>query len=153
MAETGRRRERQREYNLANGITPLSIKKNITDIMASAYERDHVIVESGFADDPVPIGHNLRSHIAELEKRMRESAGNLEFEEAARLRDEIKRLQATELAIADDPFARQSAVEATVDSAMRSASSDRQDPHGARSTKGVAGTRAIRGKKPQRRGP
>jgi excinuclease ABC subunit B len=151
MAETGRRRERQREYNLANGITPLSIKKNITDIMASAYERDHVLVESGFADDPVPIGHNLRSHIAELEKRMRESAGNLEFEEAARLRDEIRRLQVTELAIADDPFARQAAVEATVDTAMRSASSDQQDSQGGRSTKGTPGTRAIRGKKTQRR--
>ena len=142
MAETERRRQRQREFNLANGITPLSIKKNITDIMASAYERDHVLVDSGFADDPVPIGHNLRTHIVELEKRMREAAGNLEFEEAARLRDEIKRLQATELAIADDPFARQSAVEASVESAMQA-----PGEHGARSTKGVPGTRAIRGKK------
>jgi excinuclease ABC subunit B len=150
MAETDRRRLKQQDYNLANGITPLSIKKNITDIMASAYERDHVLVDAGFADDPVPIGHNLRSHIAELEKRMREAAGNLEFEEAARLRDEIRRLQATELAIADDPFARQSAVEATVDSAMRSPA-DQPSSQGARSTKGVPGTRAIRGKKTQRR--
>ena len=150
MAETGRRRQKQAEFNLANGITPLSIKKSITDIMASAYERDHVLVESGFADDPVPIGHNLRTHIAELEKRMRTAAGDLEFEEAARLRDEIKRLQVTELVIADDPYARQSAVEATVDSAMRSPSSSGQGSQGARSTKGVAGTRAIRGKKAQK---
>jgi excinuclease ABC subunit B len=80
---------------------------------------------------------------------MREAAGNLEFEEAARIRDEIKRLQATELAIADDPFARQSAVEDAVDTAMRPASPT--DPAAARSTKGVPGTRAIRGKKPQPR--
>ena len=75
---------------------------------------------------------------------------DLEFEEAARLRDEIKRLQATELAIADDPFARQSAVEQAVDGAMRSASPT--DPSAARSTKGVPGTRAHTGqRKTQRR--
>ena len=77
------------------------------------------------------------------------SAGDLEFEEAARIRDEIKRLQATELAIADDPFARQSAVEDAVDTAMRSPSP--ANPAAARSTKGAPGTRAIRGKKPQPR--
>jgi excinuclease ABC subunit B len=96
-----------------------------------------VLVDSGLAEDPVPIGHNLRTHIAELEKRMRQSAGDLEFEEAARLRDEIKRLQATELAIADDPYARQSAVEDAVDAAFAHDSP--------RSTKGRPGTRATRG--------
>jgi excinuclease ABC subunit B len=150
MAETERRRQKQQAFNLEHAITPASIKKNIADIMASAYERDHVLVESGFAEDPVPIGHNLRTHIVELEKRMREAAGNLEFEEAARIRDEIKRLQATELAIADDPFARQSAVEDAVDTAMRSPRLDAAVPAAARSTKGVPGTRAIRGRKSQR---
>src|SRR5262245_48581947 len=160
MAETERRREKQQEFNRANGITPASIKKNIADILGSAYERDHVLVDAGFAEDPVPIGHNLRTHIAELEKRMRVAAGDLEFEEAARIRDEIKRLQATELAIADDPFARQSAVEDAVDTAMRSANGDspsrqssatRGEGELPRSTKGIPGTRAIRGRKTQRR--
>jgi excinuclease ABC subunit B len=147
MAETERRRQKQEEYNLANGITPASIKNKIADIMSSAYERDHVLVDTGFADDPVPIGHNLRTHIAELEKRMRQAAGDLEFEEAGRIRDEIRRLQATELAIADDPFARQSAVEGAVDAVLRdSGSADQPRPDRARSTKGVPGTRAIRGK-------
>ena len=125
MAETSRRRDKQEAYNTAHRITPASVKKNIADIMGSMYERDHVTVDAGVAEDGVAfIGHNIRAHIGELEKRMREAAGNLEFEEAARLRDEIKRLQATELAIADDPFARQSAVETAVDDAMRTISTE-----------------------------
>ena len=125
MAETARRRQKQREYNEAHGITPASIKKNIADIMGSMYERDHVMVDAGVAEEGAAfIGHNIRAHITELERRMREAAGNLEFEEAARLRDEIKRLQATELAIADDPFARQSTVDTAVDDAMRTVSTE-----------------------------
>ena len=85
---------------------------NIADVLSSVYEQDHVTVDAGLAEDGTPlIGHNLEAVIAGLEKKMRKAAADLEFETAARLRDEIKRLRETELAVADDPLARQADVE------------------------------------------
>ncbi|MGZ3270352.1 MAG: excinuclease ABC subunit UvrB [Croceibacterium sp.] len=130
IAETDRRREKQREFNEANGITPTTIKRNIQDIVAHTASRDGVLIE---IDDPERnnlVGHNLRAYIEDLEKRMRAAAADLEFEEAGRLRDEIRRLEADELGLPDD---------------------QKRAPQAGRSNEGKPGTRKMRYGKTQRK--
>ena len=101
LAETNRRREKQLEYNKEHAITPESIKRNIHDVMAHVTAREGLTVTTGDEERPHLVGHNLKAYIADLEERMRKAAADLEFEEAARLRDEIRRLEEDDLGIMD----------------------------------------------------
>ncbi|MGO4916872.1 excinuclease ABC subunit UvrB [Pseudogemmobacter sp. W21_MBD1_M6] len=132
MGETDRRRAKQVAYNLEHGITPTTIKKNVDDILSGLYKGDTDQSRVTAKIDKPLVGSNLKAHLDAMRLQMRKAAENLEFEEAARLRDEVKRLEAVELAIADDPLARQSAVEAAVEAASTA---------GGRSTGGRGGMR------------
>jgi excinuclease ABC subunit B len=120
MRETDRRREKQTAYNLEHGITPQTIRKNIDDVMAGLFKGDTDMARVTAKVDTPLFGSNLAAHLDAMRLAMRKAAENLEFEEAARLRDEVRRLEAVELAVADDPLARQSEVEAAVEAATAS---------------------------------
>lgn len=137
LRETERRRVKQKAYNLEHGITPSTVKKNVEDVLAGLYQGD-VDMNRVTANIDKPMhGANLEAHLTGLRDEMRKAAENLEFEEAARLRDEVKRLEAVDLAVSDDPMARQYAVEKASEAAVKSRG---------RSTAGKAGTRTYRGK-------
>ena len=102
LRETDRRRAKQQAYNEEHGITPQTIKRNIGDIIAHVASKDGFVIDIGEDKPAHMVGHNLRAYIADLEKKMRDAAADLEFEEAGRLRDEIRRLEADELGLPAD---------------------------------------------------
>ena len=102
IKETDRRRQIQLDYNKKNKIDAKSVKKEISDILESVYEKDYVKISEGSN-----IGGNLKKHLKGLNKKMKEAASNLEFEEAAKIRDEIRKLETTELEITLNPKIRQ----------------------------------------------
>ncbi|MEP6265705.1 MAG: helicase-related protein, partial [Paracoccaceae bacterium] len=119
LGETDRRRTKQIAYNEEHGITPETVKKNVDDVLAGLYKGDTDMSRVTAKIDPAHTGSNLKTVLEGMRTDMRKAAENLEFEDAARLRDEIKRLETVDLAIADDPLARQYAVEKAVDDAQK----------------------------------
>ena len=128
IKETDRRRNIQLKYNKKNKISATTIKKEISDILESVYEKDYVQV--GTREN---IGGNLKKHLKVLNKQMKEAASNLEFEEAAKIRDEIRKLESTELEITLNPKIRQYDVK------------NKLYPKG-RSTMGMPGTKVTKKK-------
>ncbi|MBL3701444.1 excinuclease ABC subunit UvrB [Sulfitobacter sp. BDSS02] len=120
LSETDRRRAKQIAYNEEHGITPETVRKNVDDIMAGLYQGDVDMNRVTTKIDNKLAGGNLQAVLDGLRTDMRKAAENLEFEEAARLRDEVKRLEAVDLAVHDDPLARQSAVEQASEAAVKS---------------------------------
>ncbi|MEO1638411.1 MAG: excinuclease ABC subunit UvrB [Pseudomonadota bacterium] len=121
IKETNRRRAKQIAYNEEHGITPATVKKNVEDILAGLYKGDVDMNRVTAKVDKPQAGANLQAVLDGLRADMRKAAENLEFEEAARLRDEVKRLETVELTVADDPLARQQAVDKAVDDAQKAA--------------------------------
>ena len=132
MNETDRRRAKQIAYNEKHGITPATIRKNVEDVLQGLYQGDTDMNRVTAKVDKPQAGQNLQAVLDGLRTDMRKAAENLEFEEAARLRDEVKRLEAVDLAVADDPLARQQAVEKASEEATKASG---------RSTAGRAGQR------------
>ncbi|MEM6489079.1 MAG: UvrB/UvrC motif-containing protein, partial [Pseudomonadota bacterium] len=148
IAETNRRREKQVAYNDDHGITPQTVKKNVEDILQGLYQgtADEARITAKIGREAEgKTGSNLQSVMDGIRKDMQKAAENLEFEEAARLRDELRRLETMELAVADDPLARQSTLERKVAEAEAAKG---------RSTAGRAGTsgKGARGKAKRRKG-
>jgi len=123
IAETDRRRTRQEGYNLEHGITPTTIKRNISDVLADVSQKDGLVVETGDDETPHMVGHNLKAYIADLEEQMKKAASNLDFEIAAGIRDQIRRLEQDDLGIP---------------------AGDRKAPVQGRATGGTPGTRTTR---------
>ena len=137
LNETNRRKKKQLAYNAKNGITPITIKKNVSDVLAGVFEADTDTSRiTAIIEDPVKIGSNLKSHLKSLKQKMLKAAEDLDFEEAALIRDEVKRLEAVDLAVASDPMVRQSAIEAIASGMVEKG----------RSTGGRSGTRVYKGK-------
>jgi len=132
LKETDRRRAKQIAYNAKHGITPQTVKKNVEDVLAGLYKGDTDMSRVTAKVDRNLAGSNLAAVMDGLRTDMRKAAENLEFEEAARLRDELKRLETVQLVVADDPLARQFAVEKAVEESAKGSG---------RSTGGRAGMR------------
>ena len=135
LSETDRRRAKQTAYNKKHDIKPETVKKNVEDILAGLYSGDTDQSRVTANIDKPMVGANLQADLDGLRADMQKAAENLEFEEAAHIRDEIKRLEAVDLAVADDPLARQSAIETISTNISKG-----------RSSAGRGGTRAYRGK-------